>query len=55
MENMFFTKLKLRDKKDSAKIIDNVDEERPMALKPMNCPGHLVVYQSKQLDHSFFQ
>ena len=51
MENMFFTKLKLRDPKDDEKIRDNVIEDRPMALKPMNCPGHLVIY--KQRLHSY--
>ena len=54
MENMFFTKLKLRDEKDPEKIHDNVDEERPMAVKPMNCPGHLVVYRSRPHSHNEF-
>jgi threonyl-tRNA synthetase len=52
MENMFFTKLKLKDKKQQDRILDNVDEERPMALKPMNCPGHLLLYKSKQYSYN---
>ncbi len=51
LENMFFTKLKLRDKNDSTRIHDNVDEERPLALKPMNCPGHLLIFRSRQHSH----
>lgn len=51
LENMFFTKLKLRDEEDSETIRDNVEEDRPMAVKPMNCPGHLVVYKSKLHSH----
>ena len=39
MENMFFTKLKLRDPSDAEKINDNVEEDRPMAVKPMNVRG----------------
>lgn len=54
MENMFFTKLKLRDPKDDEKIRDNVVEDRPMALKPMNCPGHLVVYKQRLHSHNEF-
>ena len=52
MENMFFTKLKLKDKIKQDKILDNVDEERPMALKPMNSPGHLLLYKSKQYSYN---
>ena len=51
MENMFFTKLKLRDPKNPEQIKDNVEEERPMALKPMNCPGHLMLYKSRLHSH----
>ncbi|MBN2196099.1 MAG: threonine--tRNA ligase [Polyangiaceae bacterium] len=54
LENMFFTKLKLRDGKDKSKIHDNVIEDRPMAVKPMNCPGHLVVYRSRLHSHHEF-
>ena len=54
MENMFFTKLKLRDPKDADAIQDNVVEDRPMAVKPMNCPGHLVVYRTKLHSHNEF-
>ena len=54
MENMFFTKLKLRDTADAEKIHDNVDEDRPMAVKPMNCPGHLVVYNSRLHSYNEF-
>ena len=51
MENMFFTKLKLRDPKEKDKIKDNVIEERPMAVKPMNCPGHVMIYKSRLHSH----
>jgi threonyl-tRNA synthetase len=54
MENMFFTKLKLRGENDPEKVHDNVDEERPMAVKPMNCPGHLMIYQTRQHSHNEF-
>ena len=54
MENMFFTKLKLNDPKDPEKIKDNILEERPTALKPMNCPGHLLVYKTKLHSHKEF-
>lgn len=54
MENMFFTKLKLRDPKDAEKINDNVIEDRPMALKPMNCPGHLIMYKQRLHSHNEF-
>lgn len=54
LENMFFTKLKLRDPKNAEKIHDNVAEERPMAVKPMNCPGHLVIYRSRLHSHNEF-
>ena len=51
LENMFFTKLKLRDPKDTSKIFDNVIEERPMAVKPMNCPGHALVFKHRLRSH----
>ena len=54
MENMFFTKLKLRDVKDPELIRDNVEEDRPTALKPMNCPGHLLIYRSGHHSHNEF-
>ena len=54
MENMFFTKLKLRDAKDPEQIRDNVEEDRPTALKPMNCPGHLLIYRSRLHSHNEF-
>ncbi len=54
LENMFFTKLKLRDHKNPENIHDNVDEERPMAVKPMNCPGHLLVYRNRSHSHNEF-
>jgi threonyl-tRNA synthetase len=54
MENMFFTKLKLRDPNNPDAIRDNVEEDRPMALKPMNCPGHLVVYRTRLRSHNEF-
>ncbi|HEX2732490.1 MAG TPA: threonine--tRNA ligase [Polyangiaceae bacterium] len=54
LENMFFTKLKLRDEEHPGQIKDNVEEERPMAVKPMNCPGHLMVYRSRLHSHNEF-
>jgi len=54
LENMFFTKLKLRDPNDAERVQDNVDEERPMAIKPMNCPGHCVLYGTKLHSHNEF-
>jgi threonyl-tRNA synthetase len=54
LENMFFTKLKLRDVEHGCGVLDNVDEDRPMAVKPMNCPGHLIVYKSRLRSHNEF-
>jgi len=54
LENMFFTKLKLRDEKDPDLIRDHVMEDRPMAVKPMNCPGHCMLYKSHQHSHNEF-
>jgi threonyl-tRNA synthetase len=54
MENMFFTKLKLRDERDPERVHDNVAEDRPMAVKPMNCPGHLLVYRERPHSHNEF-
>jgi len=54
MENMFFTKLKLRDERDPGRVHDNVVEDRPMAVKPMNCPGHLLVYRERPHSHNEF-
>jgi threonyl-tRNA synthetase len=54
LENMFFTKLKLRDPHNHDVIRDNVDEERPMAVKPMNCPGHCIVYRTHLHSHNQF-
>ncbi len=54
MENMFFTKLKLRDERDPDAVHDNVAEDRPMAVKPMNCPGHLLVYRDRPRSHNEF-
>lgn len=51
LENMFFTKLKLRDNKDVDRIFDNVVEERPLAVKPMNCPGHVLIFQHRLRSH----
>jgi len=51
LENMFFTKLKLREEGHEDVILDNVEEDRPMAVKPMNCPGHCVAYKSKLHSH----
>ncbi len=54
LENMFFTKLKLRDIEHGCGVIDNVEEDRPTAIKPMNCPGHLIVYKSRLRSHNEF-
>jgi threonyl-tRNA synthetase len=54
LENMFFTKLKLRDPAQPESIRDNVIEERPMAVKPMNCPGHCIVYRTRLHSHNEF-
>jgi threonyl-tRNA synthetase len=54
MENMFFTKLKLRDEANPDAVHDNVAEDRPMAVKPMNCPGHLLVYRDRPRSHNEF-
>jgi threonyl-tRNA synthetase len=54
LENMFFTKLKLRDEKSPDVVHDDVAEDRPMAVKPMNCPGHLLVYRTRPRSHNEF-
>jgi threonyl-tRNA synthetase len=54
LENMFFTKLKLRDPNQPEQVRDNVEEERPMAVKPMNCPGHCILYGTKLHSHNEF-
>jgi threonyl-tRNA synthetase len=54
LENMFFTKLKLRDPSHPDQVRDNVEEERPMAVKPMNCPGHCILYGTKLHSHNEF-
>jgi threonyl-tRNA synthetase len=54
LENMFFTKLKLRDPSNLETVRDNVIEERPMAVKPMNCPGHCIVYRTRLHSHNEF-
>ncbi len=51
LENMFFTKRKRRDKDEATTIIDNAEEDRPMAVKPMNCPGHLMIYKHRMHSH----
>ncbi|REJ86070.1 MAG: threonine--tRNA ligase [Acidobacteria bacterium] len=53
LENMFFTKLKLRSEKNPDEVVD-VSEERPMAVKPMNCPGHLLIYSERPRSHNEF-
>jgi threonyl-tRNA synthetase len=54
LENMFFTKLKLRDATEEGKVIEDAEEERPLAVKPMNCPGHVMLYKSHQHSHNEF-
>lgn len=51
LENMFFTRRKLRDKNDPEKVIEDAEEDRPMAVKPMNCPGHLIIYKHRMHSH----
>ncbi|MEM7408748.1 MAG: threonine--tRNA ligase [Myxococcota bacterium] len=54
LENMFFTKLKLRDENAPDGVQEDVEEDRPMAVKPMNCPGHLLVYGTRPRSHNEF-
>jgi threonyl-tRNA synthetase len=54
LENMFFTKLKLRDEHDPLLVREDIVEERPMAVKPMNCPGHVMLFKSHQHSHNEF-
>jgi threonyl-tRNA synthetase len=51
LENMFFTRRKLRDKDDPTTVHEDVEEDRPMAVKPMNCPGHLIIYKHRMRSH----
>ena len=51
LENMFFTRMKMEDKKNPGKVID-VEEDRPMAVKPMNCPGHCLIFKHKLRSHN---
>lgn len=51
LENMFFTKMKLRN--DANEAVD-AEEERPMAVKPMNCPGHCLAYAHRPHSHNEF-
>ena len=44
-----------RDPATSAEVFSALsEEERPMAVKPMNCPGHLLVYRSRLHSHNEF-
>src|SRR5690606_42035289 len=52
MENMFFTRRKLRDEHDPSAVISDAEEDRPMAVKPMNCPGHLMIYKHGLHSHN---
>ncbi|MGB1274998.1 MAG: threonine--tRNA ligase [Nannocystaceae bacterium] len=54
MENMFFTRRKLRDPKAEGGVNNDAAEERPMAVKPMNCPGHLLIYKHRLRSHNEF-
>ncbi|MGE4652088.1 MAG: threonine--tRNA ligase [Myxococcota bacterium] len=54
LENMFFTRLKLRDEQDAEIVHDDVVEERPTAVKPMNCPGHVLIYATRHHSHNEF-
>ncbi len=44
LENMFFTKRKERDDNTLDGVDEDAHEDRPMAVKPMNCPGHVLIY-----------
>ncbi len=54
MENMFFTKQKRRDAKEADVVHEDAGEDRPMAVKPMNCPGHLMIYKHRLRSHNEF-
>ncbi len=54
LENMFFTKLKLRDEEQPDLVHEDVEEDRPMAVKPMNCPGHVLIYRTRPHSHNEF-
>ncbi|MEM7448843.1 MAG: threonine--tRNA ligase [Myxococcota bacterium] len=49
VENMFFTKRKRRPGPHQEAV--DIEEDRPMAVKPMNCPGHLMVYKKGLHSH----
>jgi threonyl-tRNA synthetase len=51
LENMFFTKMKMANEKKGGEIVD-VEEDRPMAVKPMNCPGHCLIFKHKLRSHN---
>ncbi|MBE7492289.1 MAG: threonine--tRNA ligase [Planctomycetes bacterium] len=51
LENMFFTRMKVGDEKNPGRVLD-VEEERPMAVKPMNCPGHCLIFKHKLRSHN---
>ncbi len=51
LENMFFTKMKMDDEKNPGNVVE-VEEERPMAVKPMNCPGHCLIFKHKLRSHN---
>jgi threonyl-tRNA synthetase len=54
LENMFFTKLKLRDAEHPEVVHEDIEEDRPMAVKPMNCPGHVLIYRTRPHSHNEF-
>lgn len=54
LENMFFTKRKKRDSESAKGVDEDAEEDRPMAVKPMNCPGHLMIYRHKLRSHNEF-
>ncbi|MCA9715383.1 MAG: threonine--tRNA ligase [Myxococcales bacterium] len=54
MENMFFTRRQVRDARAEDGINHNAEEDRPMAVKPMNCPGHLLIYKHRLRSHNEF-
>ncbi|MCA9695197.1 MAG: TGS domain-containing protein, partial [Myxococcales bacterium] len=54
LENMFFTRRKRFDDAQASGVDENAEDERPMAVKPMNCPGHLLVYKHRLRSHNEF-
>jgi len=54
LENMFFTKRKEFDDEEEGGIDEDAVDDRPMAVKPMNCPGHLLIYRNRARSYNEF-